>query len=245
MAPPFDALLVDLDSTILDESYVPTASAAACAEIAKVHPRFDPRLLAEANLSAFLHYWPAAEPAWVLGDLSSDQLRLDTWERTFATFEKPDPHLVAWAAELHHAIEVPMYRAFDDVNVLLDAAQALGIRTAVATNGASDTQREKLSALGLTARFDALIISAEVGAAKPDPRIFEAALAALSVEPSRAAHVGDNPGADIAGARAAGIHSFWLNRAGETPSRDTPRPDRDIRSLSQIVPFLEGTEVFD
>lgn len=231
-----DALFVDLDSTILDESYVAAASLAACVEIARVHPRFDPRLLAEANARSFFEYWPSIEAAWVLGELSSDRLRLDTWERTFAVFEAADPQLVAWAAELHHAIEVPMYRAFDDVAVVLDAARTSGVRTVVVTNGASDTQREKLSALGLIGRFDAVIVSAEVGAAKPDPRIFEAACEAISVEPSLAAHVGDNLRADIAGARAAGVRSFWLNRANI--ARDEPSPDHEIRSLLEIIPFL-------
>jgi putative hydrolase of the HAD superfamily len=53
--------------------------------------------------------------------------------------------------------------------------------------------------------FDAVVVSAELGARKPDPAPFRAALEQLGVEPARALHVGDHPPHDEIGARAAGM----------------------------------------
>jgi putative hydrolase of the HAD superfamily len=64
---------------------------------------------------------------------------------------------------------------------------------------------EHLSRHGLDRWFSAVVVSAEVGAAKPDPAPFHAALARLGVEPARALHVGDHE-VDEHGAAAAGMH---------------------------------------
>jgi putative hydrolase of the HAD superfamily len=58
---------------------------------------------------------------------------------------------------------------------------------------------------GLARYFAVVVTSAEVGAAKPSPAPFLAALDRLGVEPARALHVGDQP-RDEEGARAAGMH---------------------------------------
>ena len=65
---------------------------------------------------------------------------------------------------------------------------------------------EKLGSLA--SRFACVVTSAEVGAAKPDPAVFLAALEHLGVAPSRALHVGDEPG-DEDGARGAGMRFRW------------------------------------
>ncbi len=65
---------------------------------------------------------------------------------------------------------------------------------------------EKLGSLA--SRFACVVTSAEVGAAKPDPAVFLAALERLGVAASRALHVGDEPG-DEDGARAAGMRFRW------------------------------------
>ena len=64
---------------------------------------------------------------------------------------------------------------------------------------------EHLAASGLASWFDAVVVSAEVGARKPDPAPFRVALERLGVEPARALHVGDEPASDEAGALAAGM----------------------------------------
>jgi putative hydrolase of the HAD superfamily len=89
-----------------------------------------------------------------------------------------------------------------------------GMKVAVVSNW--DLRlRGTLQALGVLRWVDAAIISAEVGVEKPHPGIFQRACERLGVEPSLALHVGDDPGDDVRGARAAGCGSLlWPAEVG-------------------------------
>jgi FMN phosphatase YigB (HAD superfamily) len=101
-----------------------------------------------------------------------------------------------------------------------------------------------LEQAGLRSHFDALVISHDVGVRKPRPEIFEAALAALAVEPAEVLHVGDNLEADVAGAAALGIRTVWLTRcvrdpAGARARAPDVRPDWIVGDLREIEAILE------
>jgi putative hydrolase of the HAD superfamily len=106
------------------------------------------------------------------------------------------------------------WRLFDDALPCLRALRALGLRLAAVTNAAGDHQRAKLGALGLESAFDAVLISGELGVAKPQRAIFRRACRALGVRPAQAVHVGDRLDTDAQGAQDAGLHGVWLNRSG-------------------------------
>lgn len=90
----------------------------------------------------------------------------------------------------------------------LSKLRAAGVRLAVVSN--FDTRlRPILAALQVDKLFDSVVVSAEVGAEKPNPVIFEAALQDLGVRPSEVVHVGDDRRNDVWGARDAGI-AAWL-----------------------------------
>src|SRR5579859_4543353 len=82
---------------------------------------------------------------------------------------------------------------------------------ALVTNGAPDVQREKLEGSGLASRFATVVISGELGIGKPEPGIFAAAVERIGVPASEAAMVGDSAERDVAGARAAGLRTVWLD----------------------------------
>jgi len=103
----------------------------------------------------------------------------------------------------------------------LDALAARGLRLAVVSNF-DHRLPPLLEALGLGARIERVVLPAEAGAAKPDPRIFRVALAALDVAPAEAAYVGDDPDDDHAGASAAGLWAIDVRRLAtlaELPER--------------------------
>jgi HAD superfamily hydrolase (TIGR01549 family) len=79
-----------------------------------------------------------------------------------------------------------------------------------------------LERLGLADCFEAVIVSGEVGWAKPHPQIFALALAAMRADPARTVFVGDNPVADMAGARAAGLWTAWYAPAAAVAPADPP-----------------------
>ncbi|MBW1848905.1 MAG: HAD family hydrolase [Deltaproteobacteria bacterium] len=100
-----------------------------------------------------------------------------------------------------------------------------GFQLAVVSN--SDGSVEKgLSDLGLSQHFHAIIDSQVIGYEKPDPRIFEHALAICNADPDRTVHIGDMYDTDILGAKAAGIHSILLDPYNDWNITDCPKqPD--------------------
>ncbi|WP_050027777.1 HAD-IA family hydrolase [Verrucomicrobium sp. BvORR034] len=73
-----------------------------------------------------------------------------------------------------------------------------------------------LDDLGIASRFERILVSSEVGASKPHPRIFHRALAAASVPASQCLHLGDDRKCDFEGAQQAGMHSRLVDRPGTT-----------------------------
>lgn len=86
-------------------------------------------------------------------------------------------------------IDPAEWMLYPDTAVVLERLRDKGIRTAVVSNIAWDI-RSVLNASGV--KPDHYTLSYEVGAAKPDPRIFDSALAAIGVEPQRALMIGDS-----------------------------------------------------
>ena len=113
-----------------------------------------------------------------------------------------------------------LYREFTAANRQLfpDALETLdalgGFRLGVISNGSSTGQRQKLAAAGILDRFAAVVISEDIGAAKPDAGIFEAACQAAGASPSACVHIGDRLDTDARGARDAGLTGVWLDRGG-------------------------------
>jgi 2-haloacid dehalogenase len=108
-------------------------------------------------------------------------------------------------------------------------------RLALVTNGLSRVQRGRLAKSGFAGSFAAILISEEMGLSKPDARFFRAASDALGIAPEHLLCVGDNPAADIAGARGAGIDACWFSPGG-TPWPGPGRPpDHIIREISEVL----------
>jgi putative hydrolase of the HAD superfamily len=106
---------------------------------------------------------------------------------------------------------------FPDVIPALDAMQASGLRLAVVSNWGWHAP-ELLQTLELARHFEVMSISARVGYQKPHAAIFEHALDLLDIGPEQAIHVGDDPEADVLGARRAGIEAVLIDRRGRIDS---------------------------
>ena len=93
--------------------------------------------------------------------------------------------------------------------------------------------------VGLGAHFTAAVDAAAAGAAKPDARIFARLVAVAGVPAASVLHVGDDAVADVAGARAAGLLTAWINR-GRLPWPAPAAPaDHEITDLDQLVALVE------
>jgi putative hydrolase of the HAD superfamily len=98
-------------------------------------------------------------------------------------------------------------------------------------NGRLDVMLERL---GLRRFFDVTLDSQLEGVEKPDPRLFEIALARAGARPETTLHVGDLYWIDVAGARAAGLHAVLLDAADLYQSADCER----VRSLGELAELL-------
>jgi putative hydrolase of the HAD superfamily len=236
---PLRALSLDLDETLLDGSRFEESILGTCETIAARQPGLVVSRLMEANSEAWRTYWPEAEHGWTLGSLAGAAVTLEVWRRTLRACGCHDEPLVRFASTTHLQLGQETYRLFDDVRDLFTSIERARVPMALVTNGAADSQRDKLRALDLEHWFDAVLISGEVGVAKPDTSIFQMALDALDVPGDRVWHVGDNLATDIIGAKAAGLTAVWLNRSGKPRREGDAEPDVEIRSLLDILPAVE------
>jgi putative hydrolase of the HAD superfamily len=256
-----DPLLFDLDDTLAVEEPAARASFEATANFAaERHGGLDASLLATAARERARELWYAA-PTHEYGR----RIGISSWEALWCRFEgdgselralrewSPAYRREAWRLALaDQGIEDPgfaeqlgnrlveerrgRHEPFADAAAVLDELRG-SHRLALVTNGASCLQREKLAACGLEAYFDVVVVSADVGVAKPGAEIFEHVLARLKTD--RGVMVGDSLVRDVEGAIAAGLGAVWLNRDGAEgrPSR----PDViEISTLSELPGALAG-----
>jgi putative hydrolase of the HAD superfamily len=113
----------------------------------------------------------------------------------------------------------------------LGALRGRGLKIGLVSNYDGRLHRV-VAEMGLAGYFDAVVVSSEAGWAKPSPRIYAAALAALGAAPGDALMVGDRPREDVAGATAAGLRALLYDPRGRAPGPDS------IRDLRHVVRFV-------
>ncbi|MEV4620162.1 HAD-IA family hydrolase [Asanoa sp. NPDC049573] len=118
----------------------------------------------------------------------------------------------------------------------LDALRAGGYRLGLVSNTTAETT-ELWPATALSRRFDAAVFSPDVGAAKPDPRIYRAAADRLGVRPADCWFVGDGADGEPAGAAAVGMAVL---RTTEFQDTDPAWPGERVASLSELVTRLRA-----
>ncbi|WED42047.1 pyrimidine 5'-nucleotidase [Legionella cardiaca] len=112
------------------------------------------------------------------------------------------------------------------------------VKLGIITNGFIELQQVRLERTKLGGYFDLLVISEEVGVAKPDPAIFNYALSKMgNPAPERVLMVGDNPDSDILGGMNAGLDTCWFN-ADKKPIPSGLNPQYQISSLLELEGLL-------
>lgn len=109
------------------------------------------------------------------------------------------------------------FTPFPDVLPALEELRDRGLAIVIASNWDCSLPHW-LRPTGILALVDGVVTSAEVGAAKPDPRVFERALGVAGAEPAEALHAGDRIDTDVEGAAAAGVRGVLVQRDGQSPS---------------------------
>jgi FMN phosphatase YigB (HAD superfamily) len=161
-----------------------------------------------------------------------------------------DPAEVAWALDAYRdrwVAGIPVPHGVDRVLAAVAAARPVGI---LSNWPHAATIEAFVEHAGWRPYLSAVVVSADVGAIKPDPAIFRAAERALGLEGvpgGSMLHVGDDPRADVGGARRSGWRAAWLHAgnagsplpgAGRDPEPGAPPADVEIDALEEIVAIL-------
>ncbi len=125
-----------------------------------------------------------------------------------------------------------VWKLYPESLAILRSLRDAGYRLGVISN-ASHSLPSILEKLGLAKYFDTITYSFDVGAEKPDVRIFRRAVAQANATEERCVHVGDSFEADYLGARRAGLHAVLVCREGEPPA-----PCPQVRSLDELTNLL-------
>jgi putative hydrolase of the HAD superfamily len=129
------------------------------------------------------------------------------------------------------------FTPYPDAATTLGRLRAAGIRNCVVSNW-DCSLGSVLGELGLGGMLDTVVTSAAAGARKPDPAIFEAALADLQCPSERAIMVGDSLDTDVAGGRTAGIRSVLLDRTGRATDKSGVERIVTLDSLPDLMTAL-------
>jgi putative hydrolase of the HAD superfamily len=234
------AMLIDMDDTILSAYGRPEIAWNKIAtEYADELNGLPPPQVAAAVLSFARNFWSTAEPAW---RLKLGEARRLTVKGGFAALAAaghaalPDDLAIRIADRFTSYREEEMF-VFPGAHEAIDRLKALGVRLALVTNGAADTQRAKVERFELAHRFDHIQIEGEHGFGKPEERAYHHAMAALGVTARDTWMIGDNLEWEVEVPQRLGIYAIWIDVHGDgLPEGSTVKPDRIIRSLGELVP---------
>lgn len=124
-------------------------------------------------------------------------------------------------------------RPFPGMEEVLAALRGRGLRLGIVSNGETALQWRNINALGLRDRMNAVLISQAEGVRKPDAAIFRLAAERLGVTPGQCLFVGDNPVADVLGARNSGMQAVWFDNGMKWP--DGEMTGLSIRGLTELL----------
>jgi putative hydrolase of the HAD superfamily len=123
---------------------------------------------------------------------------------------------------------------------LLASLHSRGFTLGVVSNGCGNV-RVLCDELGYSPYLAAVIDSRHAGVSKPDPAIYQLAMARLGVPAATIMMVGDSFERDIAPARAVGMRTAWLKgRNGECP--DPAQVDLELQRLIDLLPAIDARE---
>jgi putative hydrolase of the HAD superfamily len=234
------AMLIDMDDTILSAYGRPDiAWNNVASEFAGEFAPLSPQQVAAAIVDSGRKFWATAEAEW---RLKLAEARHVVVRDGFATLAAV--HRTALSADLatRLAHRFTAYReeemfVFPGAHDAIDALKAHGVKLALVTNGAAEPQRAKVERFALSHRFDHIQIEGEHGFGKPDERAYLHAMQALGVTAPQTWMIGDNLEWEVEAPQRLGIYAIWIDVHGEgLPADSTVRPDRIIRSLTELLP---------
>jgi putative hydrolase of the HAD superfamily len=220
-------IFFDIDETLIDQRGAETAAARKFLDV------YSGRLNHRYSLSEFCALWRALRekhaPAFLSGAISVHEQRRRRVRELFAQAGRSLSD-----GETDRCIEVYQghyrrsWRLFDDVRPALAALKHF--RCGVISNGSTNQQNRKLQQTGIAPFFELVLVSQEIGAAKPRREIFLAACRRAGVTARQCIYVGDRLDHDTLPSRSVGMRAYWLCRG----HRGAPANVDVIGSLTEL-----------
>jgi putative hydrolase of the HAD superfamily len=234
------AILFDLDETIISfgrrERLLLDVAQHYAARIAPLTPN-ELALVLERHMQTF---WadPAMHKEW---RQKLPEARRVTTANAFAELASRHPGLTEGFAhefaDRFHEHREAQAQFFPDAIETIDELKRRGVKLVLITNGAAAPQRAKIEKFDLLHRFDHVQIEGEHGFGKPEPEAYAHAMKAVGVTAEECWIVGDNLEWEVAAPQKMGLYAVWHDHLGDGLPPDTGiRPDRIIRSLSELLP---------
>lgn len=161
------------------------------------------------------------------------------FDEVLRSLGREDPQLVADLVARYRRHRPPI-RPYPGARPALEALRRRGFRLFLVTDGPGETQRYKVSALGLVDAFEVGVFTGDFPALlrKPSPYPFLAACQRLGVPPRRCAFVGDNPATDFESPRALGMLAIGVSTGPYAVPGPGARPHRRIQDLGELEGML-------
>jgi 2-haloalkanoic acid dehalogenase type II len=241
---PFEAIIFDLGSTLIYfdndwEEIMPQAVEALYSSLVASGMDLDREMfLKEFNRRLQIYYQDRESDfieyttQYVLSDL------LQEWG-----FPPSEDALREAVESMYRRTEMHWRIEESTLKVLVHLKQ-MGYHLGLISNSGDDSNVHRLvDNAKVRPYFDMILTSAGEGIRKPNPRIFQIMLDQWGLKADQVAMVGDTLGADILGARNAGIFSIWVTRWADTSANrahaDTIHPDAAITRLDELPKLLD------
>lgn len=228
MPAPYTWLLFDADNTLWDFS----AAEASALELVLRNCDID---WSDEVLAQYRIINHQAWSDYENGYLPKEQLRTIRFQRLLEHYRLDHPaEKLSFDYRTYLAASTHM---LDGARELLESLKGK-YRLGLITNGLKEVQRPRLASTGLGEYFEFIVISDEIGVAKPHAPFFDYAYERMEgVDKSKVLVIGDNPNADIKGAMNYGFDACWLRHPGaaDKPKLKETYRIRDIRELSELL----------
>jgi putative hydrolase of the HAD superfamily len=255
-----DALIFDLDDTLVVEEASARAAFIQAGMSAQIKHGVDPVELhatvrktcrrlwygfsshpfcRKIGISSWEGMWAeflGADPEFKALRAWAPAYRFESWRLALLELGIDDRELATELAEAFPRLRRTIHSVYPDVIPTLETLRQKYV-LGLLTNGAPDLQRRKLEGAGLAPYFKQVLISGEVGIAKPDRQVFEMLLVRIGAPASRTLMIGDSLERDIRGAHGVGMRAVWINRTGRIRATNIV-PDWEIASLDGLFSLI-------